>query len=84
MRSYKARKKRGVVIFKNLCRENDQMRLFEQVLRGRNKIDDVADAALIGMYIYAENKVKQKTKKDGDVIKWVRDNVWVVSPDCVS
>lgn len=84
MRSYKARKKRGVDIFKKLCRENKQMKLFERVLRGRDKIDDVADAALIGMYIYAENKVKQKKKKDGDVTQWIRDNIWLVSPTTVS
>jgi len=84
IRKYKDRKKRGVEIFKNLCRENKQMKLFENVLRGRDKIDDVADAALIGMYIYAENKVSQKKKDNGDVNKWISDNIWVVSPYCIS
>lgn len=84
MRSYKDRKKKGVEIFKNLCRENKQMKLFEKVLRGRNKIDDVADAALIGMYIYAENKVSQKKKDNGDVNQWISDHIWVVSPSGVS
>ena len=79
MRSYKDRKKKGVELFKKLCRENKQMPLFEKVLRGRNKIDDVADAALIGYYIFAENKVAEK-KDHGDASQWVTDNVWVVSP----
>lgn len=79
MRSYKDRKKKGVELFKKLCRENKQMPLFEKVLRGRNKIDDVADAALIGYYIFAENKVAGK-KDHGDASQWVTDNVWVVSP----
>lgn len=80
MRSYKQRKRKGVELFKNLCRENKQMKLFEKVLRGRDKIDDVADAALIGMYIYAENKVESKKKDNGDVNQWIRDNVWIISP----
>ena len=80
IRSYKQRKKKGVELFKNLCRENKQMKLFEKVLRGRDKIDDVADAALIGMYIYAENKVESKKKDNGDVNQWIRDNVWIISP----
>jgi|TARA_B100000963_G_scaffold187748_1_gene163387 hypothetical protein len=79
MRSYKDRKKKGVELFKKLCRENKQMKLFEKVLRGRNKIDDVADAALIGYYIFAENKVKRK-QDHGDVNQWVNDNLWIVSP----
>ena len=79
MRSYKDRKKKGVELFKKLCRENKQMPLFEKVLRGRNKIDDVADAALIGYYIFAENKVAEK-KDHGNASQWVTDNVWVVSP----
>ena len=79
MRSYKDRKKKGIEIFKNLCRENKQMKLFEQVLRGRNKIDDVADAALIAFYICSEDKIKKK-KHNGDVTDWLGANVWLVSP----
>jgi hypothetical protein len=78
MKSYKARKKKGVELFKNLCRENKQMKLFETVLRGRNKIDDVADAALIAYYIFAENKVASKKKDHGDDSQWITDNIWIV------
>lgn len=83
MRKYKDRKKRGVEIFKNLCRENKQMKLFEAVLRGRDKIDDVADAALIAYYIFAEKRIKKKKVDNGDASQWRRDHIWIVSPATV-
>ena len=54
MKSYKQRKLKGIELMKNLCRENKQMKLFEKCVRGRNKIDDIADGFLIAYYGFAE------------------------------
>ena len=80
VKSYKKRKDIGVEIMKKLCRECKQMNVFERVIRQRNKVDDIADAALIAYYIFAEvKKVKEKKKVDAEhLCTWKRDHVWTI------
>ena len=54
---------------KNLCRENKQMKLFEKCVRGRNKIDDIADGFLIAYYGFAEFETL-KFNNDTDEKDW--------------
>ena len=80
VKSYKKRKDIGVEIMKRLCRECKQMNVFERVIRQRTKVDDIADAALIAYYIYAEvKKVKKKQENNAKQLSdWKREHVWVI------
>ena len=80
VKSYRKRKDIGVEIMKRLCRECKQMNVFERVIRQRTKVDDIADAALIAYYIYAEvKKVKKKQENNAKQLSdWKREHVWVI------
>jgi Holliday junction resolvasome RuvABC endonuclease subunit len=77
-KSYKQRKKIGVEIMKRICRECKQLNVFEKVIREQNKVDDIADAALISYYIYTENKkvTKKKRKDDLSLSSWRSKHIW--------
>ena len=59
--------------------------MLQRLLKGRKKIDDVADAALIAYFEYSEYKVL-KLKKEKPVLeddkfldRWLSDHLWCVS-----
>lgn len=77
-KSYKKRKQIAVDIMQRLCRECKQMNVFEKVIRQQNKVDDIADSALIAFYIYAEKtkEKKKKTKNDVCLSTWRSKHLW--------
>ena len=84
IKKYKDRKVMGCRIFQNLCRECNQLQWLQRLLKGRKKMDDVADAALIAYFEFAEYKVRKlkketATEDDQFLDSWQRDHLWCVS-----
>ena len=65
LKSYADRKRVGTEKFMALCRETGQYdSIFRKAVKGRDKLDDIADASLIAYYVYAEPSVlEKKTRK---------------------
>lgn len=83
LKSYADRKRVGVERFMALCRETVQYdSIFRKAAKGRDKLDDIADASLIAYYVYAEPSVlekKTRKKKPMDLNAWAKERMFSIS-----
>ena len=83
LKRYADRKRVGIEKFMALCRETNQYEsIFRKAAKGRDKLDDIADASLIAYYVYAEPSVaekKKQKKKPMDLNSWAKDRMFSIS-----
>tara|TARA_B110000003_G_scaffold7874_1_gene8081 strand:- start:2306 stop:2905 length:600 start_codon:yes stop_codon:yes gene_type:complete len=83
LKSYADRKRVGTEKFMALCRETGQYdSIFRKAVKGRDKLDDIADASLIAYYVYAEPSVlekKTRKKKPMDLNAWAKERMFSIS-----
>ena len=82
LKKYADRKRVGCEKAMALCKELNQMDMYFQIARGRDKSDDIFDAMLIAYYVYAEPSVLQKKvrkKKPVDLNAWGKARIWSVT-----
>ena len=83
LKSYADRKRVGTEKFMALCRETGQYdSIFRKAAKGRDKLDDIADASLIAYYVYAEPSVlekKTRKKKPVDLNAWAKERMFSIS-----
>lgn len=82
LKKYADRKRVGCEKAMLLCKQLNQMDMYFQIARGRDKSDDIFDAMLIAYYVYAEPSVLQKKvrkKKPVDLNAWGKTRIWSVT-----
>ena len=66
-----------------LCRQLGQYKsIFCEAVKGRDKLDDVADASLIAFYVFAEPSVLSKKKRNKPHVNldsWASQRIWSVA-----
>lgn len=88
LKKYADRKRVGIEKFMALCRQLGQYEsIFKKAAKGRDKLDDCADASLIAFFVYAEPSLlskKKKKKPHVDLDSWARERVWSVEDRAVA
>jgi hypothetical protein len=88
LKKYSDRKRVGIEKFMALCRQLGQYEsIFKKAAKGRDKLDDCADASLIAFFVYAEPSLlskKKKKKPHVDLDSWARERVWSVEDRAVA
>lgn len=82
LKKYADRKRVGCEKAMALCKQLNQMDMYFDIARGRDKSDDIFDAMLIAYYVYAEPSVLQKKvrkKKPVNLNEWAKKQIWSVS-----
>ena len=88
LKKYADRKRVGIEKFMALCRQLGQYEsIFKKAAKGRDKLDDCADASLIAFFVFAEPSLlskKKKKKPHVDLDSWARERVWSVEDRAVA
>ena len=88
LKKYADRKRVGIEKFMALCRQLGQYEsIFKKAAKGRDKLDDCADASLIAFFVFAEPSLlskKKKKKPHVDLDCWARERVWSVEDRAVA